>query len=118
MPKRDVEAIVRRIGLLRDVTHAEALPELRKALADRVNLIVAKAAKVTAERQMRELVPDLLAAFDRMFVKPLESDTQCWGKNAIAKALTELDYRESAPYLRGHRHIQMEGVWGSVEDTA
>jgi len=118
MPKRDVEAIVRRIGLLRDVTHAEALPELRKALADRVNLIVAKAAKVAAERQMRELIPDLLAAFDRMFVKPVESDTQCWGKNAIAKALTDLDYRESAPYLRGRVHIQMEGVWGGAEDTA
>ncbi len=118
MPKRDVEAVVQRIGLLRDVTHAEAVVELRKALLDRVNLVVAKAAKVVAERQLRELVPELLAAFDRLFVDPVERDTQCWAKNAIAKALTELDYRESAPYLRGRLHIQMEAVWGGRQDTA
>jgi len=118
MAKRDVEAVVRRIGLLRDVTHAEAVAELRKALADRVNLVVAKAAQVAAERQLRELMADLLATFDRLFEDAVERDTQCWGKNAIAKALTELDYRESAPYLRGRRHMQMEAVWGGRQDTA
>jgi HEAT repeat protein len=118
MPKRDVEAVVRRIGLLRDVTHAEAVAELRKALLDRVNLVVAKAAKVIAERQLPEMIPELLAAFDRLFVDPVDRDTQCWAKNAIARALTELDYRESAPFLRGRQHVQMEAVWGGRQDTA
>lgn len=118
MPKRDVEAVVQRIGLLRDVAHAEAVIELRKALLDRVNLVVAKAAKLVAERQIRELIPELLATFDRLFVDPVERDTQCWAKNAIAKALTDLDYRESAPFLRGRQHIQMEAVWGGRQDTA
>ena len=79
---------------------------------------VAKGAKVAARLQMRELVPDLLQAFDRLFEKPLERDPQCWGKNAIAKALTDLDHRESAPFLRGSRHVQMEPVWGGKADTA
>jgi HEAT repeats len=118
MPKRDVEAVVRQIGLLRDVTHAEAMAGLRKALLDRVNLVVAKAARVAAERQLRDLIPELLAAFDRLFVDPVERDTQCWAKNALAKALTDLDYRESAPYLRGRLHVQMEPVWGGQQDTA
>jgi HEAT repeats len=118
MPKRDVEAAVQRIGLLREVTHAEAVAELRKALLERVNLVVAKAAQVVAGRQLRELIPELLAAFDRLFVDPIERDTQCWAKNALAKALTELDYRESAPFLRGRLHIQMESVWGGRQDTA
>src|SRR5580658_514834 len=118
MAKRDVEAVVGRIGLLRDVTHAEAVAGLRKALADRVNLVVAKAARIAAELQLRELIPDLLVTFDRLFEDAVERDTQCWGKNAIAKALTELDYRESAPYLRGRLHIQMEPVWGGRQDTA
>jgi len=118
MPKRDVEAVVRRIGLLRDVTHAEAVVELRKALLDRVNLVMAKAAKVIAERQLLELIPELLAAFDRLFVDAAERDPQCWAKTAIAKTLTELDYRESAPYLRGRQHIQMEAVWAGRQDTA
>lgn len=118
MPKRDVEAVVRQIGALRDLTHAEALAGLRKALLDRVNLVVAKAARTAAELQLRELIPELLAAFDRLFVDPVERDTQCWAKNAIAKALTELDYRESAPFLRGRAHIQMEAVWAGRQDTA
>jgi hypothetical protein len=118
MAKRDVEAVVRQIGLLRDLTHAEAEAGLRKALLDRVNLVVAKAARTAAELQMRELIHELLAAFDRLFVDPVERDTQCWAKNAIAKALTELDHRESAPFLRGSRHVQMEAVWGGRQDTA
>jgi HEAT repeat protein len=118
MAKRDVEAVVGRIGQLRDVTHAEAVAGLKKALGDRVNLVVAKAARIAAERQLRELIPDLLVTFDRLFEDAVARDTQCWGKNAIANALTELDYRESAPYMRGRRHVQMEAVWGGQQDTA
>ena len=48
----------------------------------------------------------------------LKRDPQCWGKNAVAKALKELEHREAAPYLRGTAHIQMEPVWGGQQDTA
>ena len=72
---------------------------VRKGLLDRVGLVVAKAAKVAAEVQMREVLPELVAAFERLFEKPAERDPQCWGKNAIAKALMELDYRQSAVFL-------------------
>src|SRR5262249_25239960 len=41
-----------------------------------------------------------------------------WGKNAIAKALREMEYSEAAPFLRGARYVQMEPVWGGVQDTA
>jgi HEAT repeat protein len=118
MAVRKVEAELEKLGLLRDAPEEEAATGLRKALSDRVNVMVAKAAKIAAERQMREMVPDLLRAFDRLFDKPVERDPQCWGKNAIAKALVDLDYRESAPFLRGMRHVQMEPVWGGQEDTA
>jgi HEAT repeats len=91
---------------------------LRKGLADRVNVVVAKAAKIAGDRQFRELVPDLLSAFDRLFEQPVERDPQCWGKNAIAGALRDLEHRESAPFRRGIRHVQMEPVWGRHEDTA
>jgi hypothetical protein len=40
------------------------------------------------------------------------------GKNAIAKALKDLDHSESATFLRGVRHIQMEPVWVGEVDTA
>jgi len=118
MAVRKLEAELEKLGLLRDAPEQDAAAGLRKALSDRVNVIVAKAAKIAAERQMRELIPDLLRAFDRLFEKPAERDPQCWGKNAIAKGLVDLDYRESPPFLRGMRHVQMEPVWGGQEDTA
>ncbi len=91
---------------------------LRKALRDRVNVVAAKAAAISAEFQLKSLVPDLLQAFRRLFEKPVENDRQCWGKNAIAKALKDLGYSESAPFLRGLRYIQMEPSWQRSVDTA
>ncbi len=119
MAHRRVEEEVERLNRLRsDGPGPATTAALKKALADRVGLVIAKAAKVAAELRSEELIPDLLRAFDRLFEKPTERDPQCWGKNAIARALTELDYRLSEPFLRGARHIQMEPVWGGQEDTA
>jgi len=118
MAHRQIEAEVDRLNLLRDAAPAEAIAALTKALSDRVNLIVAKAAKMAAELRLQALLPDLLRAYQRLFEKPVERDPQCWGKNAISKALVTFDHRESAPFLRGIHHIQMEPVWGGEADTA
>jgi HEAT repeat protein len=118
MAKRNVEAAVDAVGALRNVSPERAAAGLRAALADRVNMVAGKAAKVAGELQLRELIPDLLGAFDRLFVKPVERDPQCWAKNAIAQALVDLDYRDHAPFLMGARHVQMEPVWGGQQDTA
>jgi HEAT repeat protein len=118
MAKRNVEAEIDAVGALRDISPERAAPRLRDALSDRVNLVAAKAAKVIGELQLRQLIPDLLSAFDRLFIKPVERDPQCWAKTAIAQALVDLDYREHAPYLMGARHVQMEAVWAGQEDTA
>ena len=115
---RDIEQEIEQLGALVEAPAVEALPVLRKALADRVSLVVAKGAKIAAARRCGELIPDLLKAFDRLLENAAERDPQCWGKIAIANALRDLDYQESAPYLRGTRHIQMEPVWGGQEDTA
>jgi HEAT repeat protein len=118
MAHRNVEEEIEALNRLREAPPAEAVPALRKALADRVNLIVAKAARIAAERQLRDFLPDLLLAFDRLFEKPAARDPQCWGKNAISKALVALDHRQADPFLRGLRHVQLEPVWGGQEDTA
>jgi len=115
---RRIEEQLEALGRLRGVPSAEAAPALRKALADRVNLVAAKAANIAAELPAPELIPDLLRAFDRLFEDPVKRDPQCWGKNAIARALKDLGHRESPAFLRGAVHIQMEPVWGGQEDTA
>ena len=116
MANRRIEEQLEALGRLRGVPPAGAA--LRKALADRVNLVAAKAAIIAAELPAPELLPDLLGAFDRLFDDPVKRDPQCWGKNAIARALKDLGHRESPAFLRGAVHVQMEPVWGGQEDTA
>jgi PBS lyase HEAT-like repeat len=113
--EQEIEALA---DLCRAGLSDAGLAALRKALKDRINLVVAKAAKLAGELHAAELTPDLAASFDRLMEKPVARDPQCWGKNAIASALVALDYREPELFLRGARHIQMEPVWGAEEDTA
>ncbi len=97
---------------------AESITALRKALIHKSNLMVAKAATIAMEFERGDLLPYLLAAWSRLFEKPAESDPQCWGKNALVRALKELRHDNAPTYLMGLYHIQMEPVWGSSEDTA
>jgi HEAT repeat protein len=115
---RRIEDEIAKLAELRHGDPASAIGPLRKALGDRVNLVVSKAAALVAELRLTELIPDLLRAFGRLFEGLPKNDPQCWGKNAIAKALKELDYNEAAPFLRGAVHVQMEPVWAGSEDTA
>jgi HEAT repeat protein len=103
--------------LRRQPTQASIEP-LRKALAHRSNYIVAKAADLVREFRLPELIPELLAAFDRCFTNPGKTDPQCWAKNAISRALAALEFQDAAVFLRGMRHHQLEPVWGGSSDTA
>ena len=119
MPSGKLEEQLERIRLLRKANPDSAtVAILRKALSDRANLIVAEAARAAGEIHAAELIPDLLAAYSRLFEDPVKTDPKCWGKTAIIKALTTMDYSESPPYVRGSTHVQMEPVWGKVEDAA
>jgi HEAT repeat protein len=107
---------------------AEIVAALRKALQDRNNYLVSKAAAIAGDLRLEELTPDLIAAFDRFFpdpvkqdsVKqdPVKSDPQCWAKNAIAKALKDLGCRQASVFLRGIDYVQLEPVWGGSSDSA
>ena len=92
--------------------------QLRKALRDRSNYIVGRAASVCADLHLDALIPDLLHAFDRFFVDPVKSDPQCLAKNAIAAALRDLGHHGAEPYIRGITHIQLEPAWGGRADSA
>lgn len=119
MPVRDVEAELTALSALRDSADEDArLRALRKGLRDRVNLVVARAAKIGAELQIHSLIPDLCAAFDRMLIDPAKTDPKCWGKEALAKALRDLGHADSAIFAKGAQYVQLEPVWGSEEDTA
>ena len=117
MAGRKIEEQLKLLDTLKDAPAGVATTGLRKALTDRINVVIAKASRITAARQMTELMPDLLTAFDVLLTKP-DRDPQCAGKNEIAKALVEMGYASSEPFLRGSLHVQLEPVWGGRVDTA
>ncbi len=116
--KRSFEEQLAALDELRQQAPEAASEPLRKALAHRNNYVVAKAADLVSKFRLSELIPELLAAFDRFFTDPIKSDPQCWAKNALSRALAALDYQDAAVFLRGMRHIQLEPVWGGRSDTA
>ena len=117
MNKDAVEEKIAAIEALRSAP-ANAEDPLRKALRDRNNLVCSKAAAVAGDLLLRELIPDVLAAFDRFMKDPVKTDPKCWAKNALIKALKDLAYDDPEVYLRGIVHIQMEPVWGGSADSA
>src|SRR6201993_185614 len=116
--KRAFEQQIAALDALRDVPELDRFAGLRKALANRNNFHVAKAADLVRELGITALTEDLLKAFDRFFENPEESDPRCWARNAISRALAALEYQEPEVFLRGMAHIQMEPVWGGRSDTA
>jgi len=95
-----------------------AIDALRRALKDRSNFVVGKAAEVAGKLTCTELIPDIAVAFDRFMQDPVKTDPQCWAKNGIVKALVSFDHAETGLYLRGLRHYQPEPVYGGFADSA
>ena len=117
--KQAFDRKIQELDALRSAPSSPATADqLRKALKDRSNFLVSKAAALAGEFGLPALIPDLAAAFDRFLTDSVKSDPQCWAKNAIAKALKDLGFDEPELFLRGLRHVQLEPVWGGREDTA
>ena len=120
MKSRDpIEQALERLAELRAKSDsAEVGAEVRRALKDRSNLVVAKAARIASELRVTDVVPELVAAFERLMGNPAKLDKRCAATFEIAVALHALDYTEPEVYLRGIRHVQMEGSYGPPVDEA
>jgi HEAT repeat protein len=73
---------------------------------------------MAAERSLREHVPDLLGAYPRFLVDAVKRDPKCIAKQAITRALVELDCSDVEFFLAGIRYRQPEPVWGGTADSA
>jgi HEAT repeat protein len=96
----------------------EGRAEVTAYLGSKMNLLVAKAARIAGEWQCAELAPELVAAFERFMVKPETTDKRCAAKIEILKALCKLEYPSPPIFRRGLKHVQMEASWGPPVDTA
>src|SRR5580704_5468396 len=107
-----------RIVALASADPREALPELRRLLGDKAAYIAGEAAEVAAKLELRELVPDMTAAFQRQLVDAKTSDKGCLGKTRILEALLALEAYTPEVYLAAVRHVQEEPAWPDKVDTA
>ena len=117
-PARGFDAELAQLEAIREADPANTLEPIRKALANRNNFIVAKAAKLAALHNHRTLIPELVAAFDRFLPDGTKSDPQCWAKNALIEALSTFEYQEPEVFLTGMKTFQLEATWGGTTDTA
>jgi HEAT repeat protein len=116
---RSTEAKLAKVRSLRGAPASpQLLEELRAALTDPSNLVVAETAGLVSEAGLGDLFPALTAAFERFFTNPLKTDKLCRAKIAIAEALNQLEYAEEEVFWRGARYVQFEPVWGGERDTA
>ncbi len=108
---------------------ADIAAQLRPLLQQKNNLLVARAADLARDLDLRELLPHLAAAFERFLDaaenppatkndKTPKSDPQCWAKNALSKALHHLGCEDAGLFLRGMHTHQFEPVWGGQSDVA
>lgn len=122
MPPRQLQADEKLDALRRCVEQGsptQALDCLREALKDQSNFVVAKAAEFAAEGQALELLPELRATFDRLAGDDAQRvDKTCLAKNALARAMYELDYDDVAFYRRYLRFQQLEPGYGAATDGA
>jgi hypothetical protein len=116
--KRKFEEHLAALDELRQHPPEARVEPLRKALAHRNNLVVAKAADLVREFHLTGLMPDLLTAFARFFENPIKTDPQCWAKTAISRVLAAFEHQDAAVFLRGMKHIQTEPSWGGSSDSA
>jgi len=116
--KKKFEEQIAAIEMLRELSAEARIEPLRKALGNRNNFIVAKAADLVRDLHIDALTTELLTAFARFFENAEKADPQCWAKNGLSRALAALEHQDADVFLRGMRHIQLEPVWGGLSDTA
>jgi HEAT repeat protein len=96
----------------------EARKQLRKHLASKTSLVVAKTAGIVAHIEDHDFTPDLIGAFHRFMIDPAKTDKGCAAKTAVVKALLAADCDDEELFRTGIRHVQHEPTWGGRSDTA
>src|ERR1017187_4588156 len=116
--KRKFEEQLAALDALPQQPPEATIEPLSKALTNRNNFVVAKAAELVRQFQLTQLTPELLNAIDRFFEDAVKTDPQCWAKNAISRALAAFEHQDAEVFLRGMKHIQLEPAYGGPSDSA
>lgn len=113
---RSIEKV---LAALRAWQPGASVEPLRQALAARgtaAGVAVAPAARRCAEHAVRELVPELVAAFAALGAP--KADPGCRGRLAIVQALHALDHWDAPTFAAGLTTVQLVGAPGERDDEA
>lgn len=120
MPKHD--SIIDKLAVLKELEREPfsdgVRDELLRALANSVNIIIARAAEIMGRSGKTEFIQPLLARGEYLLKQTADADKACRAKEAIVQALDALGNNYESIYLRGIRYVQMEPVYGGRVDTA
>ncbi len=115
---QSLDARLAALQALREADVSELTPALTAALRGKTSLVVAKAARLAAARNLTGLLRELEGALDRFQGLPDKDDRNCAAKSALIDACDDLGSKEARLFLRGVRCVHMEPVWGGQEDRA
>lgn len=102
---RKLESLLAELQQIRpNPTTSEAMLLLRQLLTSKQPVAIAQAAKLIAEAEHYNLIPDMVAAFEWAMTKPSERDPGCIAKFKLADALYRLEYSNEDLFLQGIRY--------------
>lgn len=100
------------------VVDSKVIYDLKSVINGTNSLLVSKAVDIAGQANLQQLIPDMVSAFFRFMVNGAKNDKQCNAKNAIAKALLDMNFLGDEIYLAGAHYKQMEPALGGRIDTA
>ncbi|OLP15513.1 hypothetical protein BST81_25765 [Leptolyngbya sp. 'hensonii'] len=116
---RKAEELTAALKQIRNEPTSElGLAILQQILGSKYPIVIAQAAQLMGEFEIHALMPDLVAAFNRLMLQAKDSDPGCQAKQAIAETLYRLNSSNEDLFLQGIRHVQKEPIWGGQVDTA
>lgn len=122
MPGRvSIDELFRRLRQIRDEGDLTKIRDaVVKSFADHSNLIIAEAAKLIRDFELKGLEPVILATWKRLIEHPdpIKVDKGCTAKTAIIEVLGQSDFDDPDFYLSAIRYEQVEPAWGGDVDTA
>ena len=117
---RGLEAALEQVKALQrlETLEPQDVEALRKIVKGKQSFAIAPATKLIINHHLTQLIPNLIATFERMLTNGEKTDPGCKAKWAIANTLYQLEQPDADLFLAGIRHVQQEPVWGGSEDTA
>jgi hypothetical protein len=119
--KDPVAEAIARLASLRNLEDRNAVADgLASVLAERTCYVVGRAAELAGEHGVRDAVPGLVSALDRVLRDPPADDAGAAAANALVRALVTLEagYEAEDAALRATRHTRWESVYGGSVDVA